>query len=240
MEDWKLEPAKDLGLPTPQRLRSAKRESGLIETIGHLLWWPIVRVYLRLYHRLDVTGRENLPIDPPFVLCANHSSHLDAMVLASVFGWRLRDKVFPIAAGDTFFEKSRSTVFAAVALNALPLWRKSAGRHALDEIRQRLIGECCVYILFPEGTRSRDGTMGPFKPGLGMMVVGTKVKVVPCHLSGAYEAMPPDASIPRPKKVRLAIGPAIEFPHLKNNREGWEHVAATVRSAVDDLAARHR
>ena len=68
------------------------------------------------------------------------------------------------------------------------MWRKRCGTHALDELRERLVGEPAIYILFPEGTRARDGKMGKFKPGLGRIVAASEVPVVPCHLAGAFQA----------------------------------------------------
>ena len=55
-----------------------------------------------------------------------------------------------------------------------------------------------MLILFPEGTRSRTGEMGPFKPGIGALVAGTAAPVVPCYLSGAFAAWPPTSRLPRP------------------------------------------
>ena len=83
MQDWKLEPARDLGMSLGERSRSLRRECGLIETAAHLGWWSLMRAYLRVGHRLTVHGREHLPSEPPFVLVANHTSHLDALVLAA-------------------------------------------------------------------------------------------------------------------------------------------------------------
>jgi len=57
MDEWKFKPARDLGLPFPDRLKSLRRESGLIGTLFHVLWWSFVRGYLRLYHRLKVEGK---------------------------------------------------------------------------------------------------------------------------------------------------------------------------------------
>ena len=82
MEPWKLQPARDLGLPAGQRLKSVRRESGLVEAGTQHLWWLLVRIYLRLVHRLTVVGGERLPASGSFVVVANHSSHLDALVLA--------------------------------------------------------------------------------------------------------------------------------------------------------------
>src|SRR4051794_5880668 len=106
MDTWKLEPARDLGLPMRERWRSLRRESGLVEAGFQAAWWALVHGYLSAGHRLRFLGRENLPAEPPFVLIANHVSHLDALVLTCSLNWRLRDRAFPIAAGDTFFDKT--------------------------------------------------------------------------------------------------------------------------------------
>jgi len=235
VEDWKLKPARDLGLPLGQRLRSVRRESGLIEGLAHRAWWVVLRSYLGLYHRLTISGIAHVPDRPPFVLVANHSSHLDAMVLAASMNRRLRDHVFPIAAGDTFFETPLLTAFAAYVLNALPLWRRNCGPHALAELRQRLVGEPCAFILFPEGTRSRDGCIAAFKPGLGMIVADTAVPVVPCYLAGAFESLPADRRWPHWHKITLSIGEPLVFESAKNDRAGWLEIARTTEAAVRRL-----
>ena len=232
MEQWKLEPAHDLGLPPGQRLRSVRRESGMVETLGHLVWWTLVRLYLRVFHRLTIDGAEHLPAEAPFVLVANHASHLDALVLASSLRWRLRERTFPIAAGDTFFDTPVTAAFAAFALNALPMSRRHAGAHALQHLRERLVEQKCVYVLFPEGTRTRDGSMHSFKAGVGMLLAGTSVPVIPCHLSGTFNALPPHHRFPRPAKIRLRIGCPLQCAATPNDRGGWNEVAGQLEEAV--------
>src|SRR5262245_35618852 len=102
MDAWNLQPAHDHGLPLTHAMRSLRRESGLIATGLHLAWWTLVRGYMIAWHRLTIVGSHQLPKQPPFILVANHASHLDALVLASPLNWRLRDRIFPIAAGDVF------------------------------------------------------------------------------------------------------------------------------------------
>lgn len=239
MDEWDLRPARDHGLTPGQRFRSFQRESGLIQTAFHQAWWRLVHGYLSVGHRLKVIGRERIPAEPPFILLANHSSHLDALVLAAPLPWRQRDHIFPIAAGDVFFETPALAAFAAGMLNALPMWRKKCGPHAMKELRQRLLEEPCAYILFPEGARSRDGKMLPFKPGLGMLVAGTPVPVVPCHLAGTFEALQPETSWPRwGQRITLRIGSPLVFSSVDNKREGWEEIARTTREAVEQLAER--
>ena len=236
MDEWKYDPAHDLGLPAAQRTKSLKRESGLIGLALRNTWWWGVRVYLAACQRVEVEGRENLPPAPPFMLVANHASHLDALVLASALPLKLRNRVFPIAAGDTFFEKTMISAFAAGMMNALPLSRKSAGRHALEELRRRLVAEPCGYILFPEGTRSRTGAMAPFRSGVGMLIAGVPVPVIPCHLSGTFDAMPPRRKIPRRAQIRLRIGKPLFFAQVANKREGWEEIAGRLEAEVRALA----
>ncbi len=236
MPDWKLEPARDLGMPPVDRARSLQRESGLISTGFHLAWWSMVRGYLGVWHRLTISGQEHIPAQPPFILIANHASHLDALVLAAPLPWRQRDHIFPIAAGDVFFQTPVISIFSAMMLNALPMWRKNCGPHAMKDLRRRLLDEPCSYILFPEGARSRDGKMLPFKPGLGMLVAETSVPVVPCHLDGCSAALHADQIVPRPRRIRLRIGAPLNFADVPNKRDGWVQIATTLEERVKALA----
>jgi 1-acyl-sn-glycerol-3-phosphate acyltransferase len=236
MDNWNLQPARDLGLTAGQRMRSLQRESGLMSSTMHWGWWTLVRGYLTVWHRLSISGQHHLPAAPPYVLAANHTSHLDALILAASLPWHCRASVFPIAAGDVFFETPLRSAFSAVVLNALPMWRKKCGPHALEELRQRLLDGSAIYVLFPEGARSRDGTLQRFKAGLGMLLAETNVPVVPCHLQGCFEALPANAHWPRPRRIRLTLGPSRHFADTRNDRAGWMHVAATLEEAIRALA----
>lgn len=236
MRDFDLQPAKDLGLPQAERARSVRREPGLVSLLSCHAWWGVARTYLRVYHRLSIEGREHLPAEPPFVLVANHTSHLDALMLAAALPARHRRCVFPISAGDVFFETRLATAFSSLCLNALPMWRKNAGRHAMGQLRDRFTAGDAGFILFPEGTRSPDGRMQPFLPGVGMLVAGSDVPVIPCHLSGAHEALPKGAGVPRPRTLRVRIGQPMNFADTRNRKAGWEAVASKLHDAVDELS----
>lgn len=240
MEPWELEPARDTGLTPAERFQSVRRESGLLESLTHHACFSLVRIYFAIAHRLTIVGREKLPAHGPFVLVANHCSHLDAMALGAALTPRHRERAFPIAAGDVFFQSTVTSTFSAIMLNALPMWRKNCGPHALAELRRKLQEERAVFIIFPEGGRSRTGSMMPFKHGLGMLVAETKVPVVPCALVGTFEALPPDRKIPRPGAIKLVIGDALEFASTSNDRTGWSQIAASAESSVRDLIAQSR
>ncbi len=230
-----LEPAKDLGLPLAERARSMKREVGLVDSLLHAIFWALVRAWLFVMHRLSVVGRARLPKSTPFVLIANHSSHVDVFALGAALPFRHRRRLFPVAAGDVFFETKATAALSAFVLNALPMWRKSVGRHALDELRARLASGSDALILFPEGTRSRTGEMAPFKPGIGMLVAATPVPVVPCRIVGAHAAWPPGAKRPRFARVRVVIGEPRAFADVANDRAGWEKIAGELEAAVRGL-----
>ena len=240
MEPWQLQPARDTGLTPAERFRSVRRESGLLESLTHHVCFSMLRSYFAIAHRLTIMGRDNLPKQGPFVLAANHCSHLDALALGAALRPRHRESAFPIAAGDVFFQTNVTSTFSAIMLNALPMWRKNCGPHALADLRRKLQEEKSIFIIFQEGGRSRDGSMKPFKHGLGMLVAETNVPVVPCGLVGAFDALPPDRKIPRPGAIKLVIGDALDFASTANDRSGWSQIAACVESCVRVLVAQSR
>jgi 1-acyl-sn-glycerol-3-phosphate acyltransferase len=240
MEPWNLQPAHDTGLTPSERFRSVQRESGLLESLAHHACFSLLRSYFAIAHRLAIVGREKLPAHGPFVLAANHCSHLDALALGAALTPRHRERAFPIAAGDVFFQTKMTSTFSAIILNALPMWRKNCGPHALADLRRKLQEEKAIFIIFPEGGRSRTGSMTPFKHGLGMLVAETNVPVVPCGLVGTFGALPPEGNFPRPVSIKLMIGDALEFAPMSNDRTGWSQIAKSLESRVRELVTQPR
>ena len=238
MKNWTLRPARDHGLLPEARLRSHGRERGLGSLALAAVWRALVRGYLRAVHRLVVDGREHLPA-PPFVMVANHGSHLDALTLAAALSPATARRAFALAAGDTFFASAPAAAFAAYAVNALPIWRGQTTAADLHGLRARLQEDALVFILFPEGTRTRDGAMGAFKPGVGALVAGSTVPVVPCWLEGAWAAWPPGQRLPRLGKLHLRIGPPLDFSDVAPDRAGGLVVAERCAEAVRALSALH-
>jgi 1-acyl-sn-glycerol-3-phosphate acyltransferase len=236
-QTWTFEPAADHDLPPIAAFRSVKREPGFLSFATNAVSGCCFRAFFKVYHRLRVEGRENLPRKTPFVVISNHASHLDALILAASLPLVSRVHTYPVAAGDVFFETIASSMLAATLINALPLWRKKVTTHALDELRERLARGQSGYILFPEGARSRDGNFLPFKAGLGMLVAGTNVPVIPCHIAGAFEALPAFSNFPRPRRIRVRVGAPITFESVPADREGWSIVAERTKDAVARLAA---
>ena len=169
-----------------------------------------MRAALRTYNRLDITGRENLPLDKSFVMICNHSSHLDAVCLLASLPLQRIHHAFPVAAADYFFSTPWRRVLSTIAVNGLPIDRHHAS-DALQAFRKLLRDSQTVLIIFPEGTRTCSGTLGRFRSGVGRLVAGTDIPVVPCYLSGAFEAWPKGRLVPRPGALRLRIGRSRTF-----------------------------
>lgn len=232
---FRYHPAGDLGLREGERLRSVRREPGLTSVILHHLTGATLAAYLRSYHRLEVRGRENLPTRPPFIVLSNHASHLDAVILAACLRGGARTSCYPLAAGDVFFESTTRTLFASMCMNALPVRRKGVTRHALDDFRARLIAGDAGFVMFPEGQRSRTGELLEFRAGIGRLLAGSNVPAVPCYIEGAFRAFPAGARVPRPAKIVVTVGRPLHFESTVNDREGWQRVAESLRSAVLSL-----
>lgn len=233
--EFRLRPARDHGLREGDRARSLARENGVVSIAVNGVWRRGVRLYLRLFHRLRVEGAENIP-PPPFVMVANHASHLDALTLVAALRGDAARRAVPLAAGDVFFARGTAAAFAAHVLNAVPVWRKRSRPKDVITLRERLVEDGLVFVLFPEGTRSRDGSIAPFQPGIGALVAGSAVPVLPCHLDGAHACWPPQRSWPRPGPLHLRIGAPIAVADLANDRAGWAEAASRTEAAVRALA----
>lgn len=235
-DPWNLRPARDHGLAPAQRWRSPAREPGLGSRLTTGAWRRLIATYLAAFHRMRVTGREHLPAEPPFVMIANHSSHLDALALAAALPPSLSARAFALAAGDTFFTTGVKSAFAAYAINALPVWRGKTSADDLETLRDRLIEDRSVLILFPEGTRTRTGDMAAFKSGIGALVAGAAAPVVPCYLHGAFAAWPPGRKLPKPARLELRIGEPLAFADYATDRPSQRLVAEECEAAVRALS----
>jgi 1-acyl-sn-glycerol-3-phosphate acyltransferase len=237
MNSWHYEPAADLDQSTIERLRRFPREPDMIVYGLRSAVALVLRGWLKFYHRLKISGCENLPGDGSFVMVANHASHLDTLSLLAAIPLRKLHRAFPAAAQDYFFVGVPRLAIAAVVVNALPFGRQKHIRHSLELCGQLLANPGNILIIFPEGTRTATGQIGEFKPGIGLLVAGTNIPVVPCHLHGAFQAWPRGKFWPRPHKLRLHIGTPRTYAALAPGKESSEQISDDLRRAVCDLAA---
>lgn len=236
MEEWGYQPTADFDKTPLEKLATFPRQPDMFVYGVRLVVHLLIRAWLRLYHRFRIVGRERLPLDRPFAMVANHVSHLDAVTLLSALPLMRIQHAYPAAAKDYFFTSMPKIAFSAVVMNAMPFDRKENPRESLALCRELLETPEHVLILFPEGTRSTNGELGTFKPGIGFLTAGSGIAVVPCHLDGGYRAWPKGAWIPRPRKLTLTVGAPMTFADLPADKEGAKEVAARLRDAVEALS----
>lgn len=232
---WQFDTSDDLALSPAARLRSARRETGILgAAVGHCLA-GVQRLYLSLFQNLHVEGLEHLPLKPPFVLVANHSSHLDTVILHSLLPSRVRSVTYPLGAADTFFRRTGKALGAIAMTNVLPLDRERPTAESLDALRQRLQRRQTAFVLYPEGTRSRDGTIAMFRMGVGRLVAGLDVPVVPCFIGGTRRVMPPGTWWPRRGDLCVRIGPGRVFVDAPDALDSHQQIAGLLQRDVERL-----
>ena len=168
---------------------------------------------LRRFLVVETVGLEHLPPTGPCVYASNHCSHLDWLVLREALNSRWPD-LFVMGAEDYFFRTRRQAWFMSACLQVLPLNRSQSVAKTLLRCREVLESGGSV-LLFPEGSRSLTGELQSFKTGIGILAMELEIPVVPIHVSGTYEAMPKGRRIPKPGRIKVQMGAAIDFSRYK-------------------------
>jgi 1-acyl-sn-glycerol-3-phosphate acyltransferase len=235
MENWDYEPAADLELSLRDRLKGFPREPHLWMYILRILAALLQRMWFKLYHRLEIHGADKLPIGQSFVMVANHQSHLDAPSLVAAIPLRWIHRAFPAAAADYFFKSAPRSAFSSIVINALPFERHTKGGKSLAVCRELLQTRGNILIIFPEGTRGENDDVSRFRSGIGRLVEGTGIPVVPCNLQGAAKAFPKGAYFSRPFKLILHIGEPHNYGSMSLGWDTVEHIGNDLRKAVANL-----
>lgn len=163
----------------------------------------IARMGMALLHRRRLIGVDGVPPTGGVLLVVNHQSMLDIPFVATSI-----DRRITFVARATLNENPLLR-FVIHACDGVTVKRGEADRAALEAMVERLAAGECVCI-FPEGTRSKDGTVAPFQRGALMVARRAKVPVVPIGLSGTGAAWPAGRALPRWGRLGLAVGPAID------------------------------
>jgi 1-acyl-sn-glycerol-3-phosphate acyltransferase len=239
MKKWRYDSAQDLDQTLVERLRRFPREPDMLIYGIRSLVALILRAWLRAYHRFEIIGQENLRTNRSFVIVANHCSHLDTLCLLAALPLGKLHRAFPAAAADYFFQSVPRIWVAAVVVNALPFSRQTHVRQSLSVCGELLANSGNVLIIFPEGTRSQTGETREFKSGVGALVAGRDVNVLPCYLDGAFHAWPKGRRLPRPKKVRLIVGPPRNYQTHGSEKSDICAIASELCDAVKRLRDRY-
>ena len=159
---------------------------------------------VRFETAVDVQGVEALEdLSGPVIFVANHTSHLDAPLVLTSLPVRFRDRIAVGAAADYFFDVWWRAAATALAFSAFPVDR--AGSQRSPGLGKRLLEEGWSLLVFPEGTRSRDGWMAELKPGAASLSLASGAPILPVAIRGAYQAMPRGRGWPAPGRKPVTV-----------------------------------
>jgi 1-acyl-sn-glycerol-3-phosphate acyltransferase len=173
----------------------------------------IARPIARVFTGADIVGREKLPLKGPAILVANHASHVDTVLLLTIYPSKALDRVRPAAAADYFLKGRLMSWFSRNILAIVPVARDRAGsgEDVLAPAREALAAGDIVLI-FPEGTRGDGEEMSRLKSGVARLAAAfPDAPVTPIWLQGAGRVLPKGAHVPVPLNCTVLVGDAIRW-----------------------------
>jgi long-chain acyl-CoA synthetase len=200
-----------------------------------------------LYHRIletEVLGGTHIPHGQPFLVAANHCSHLDMGLIKLAMGDE-GQRLCALAARDYFFDTPLKRAYFENFTRLIPMDRQGSLKASL-RLAGRALHDGKHLLIFPEGTRSTDGVMAEFKPTLGFLALTHGVGVLPTALFGTFEALPRGAILPRSRHLGVTFGPFISIEQLRaataGKSKGEAHRVATqiVEASIRSLLSGER
>jgi 1-acyl-sn-glycerol-3-phosphate acyltransferase len=191
----------------------------------------LARAAFRWYCHLEVTGRETLP-PMPFILCSNHASHMDAIALMAATGQPFT-RFGLLAASDYFFSNPIVHHGFSSLVQLIPIERRGGGSGLARTIalcREFLRPGARGLVMFPEGTRSISGEIGPFKRGVAMIASELGVPIVPAYIEGSASLMPKGRPFPFPGRVTVRLGTPVVTGPGGNSDELLARIEARVHA----------
>jgi long-chain acyl-CoA synthetase len=199
--DWReILASAQLDSPDLQPILKHKPVTALVTYLLLRLIYFTARVLLRL----EVEGRDVLPtLRRPFLICPNHQSYLDPIIICSTYPRRLLPHIFHVGASEYF--TNRFMKWVARTFNVAPV---DPDTHLLRAMRVSAGGLRAGKILnlYPEGQRSFDGRLHEFKNGAAVLATELDLPIVPVAIDGMYLVWPRNSWRIRPAKVRIAFG----------------------------------
>jgi long-chain acyl-CoA synthetase len=203
---------------------------------------PIIYALLRVIHfaarallRLEMSGSEILArIEPPYLICPNHQSYLDPIVISSAYPNRALKRAFYVGASGYFTRPPLS--WLAGLINVVPI---DADANLLGALRASAVGlrSGKILNLYPEGQRSFEGELQEFKNGAAILAAELNLPIVPVAIDGMYRVWPRRSARVRPAKVKVRFGEPIyaEAAPGVEREARYQEVTAKLKERIQQM-----
>ncbi|MCL6648185.1 MAG: 1-acyl-sn-glycerol-3-phosphate acyltransferase [Chloroflexi bacterium] len=191
---------------------------------------PLVRALARFWFGLELRGTENIPAAGPLIVTPNHQTYADPPLVTIP----IRRRVYYMAWNRLFDVPGLGWLIRR--LRAFPVSVEASDPRATREA-VRLLRAGHVLMIFPEGGRSRDGAVGPFKPGAFRLAASLRVPVLPVTILGGHECWTPGRALPRRGRMTIIYHPPVMPDPALPPREAARKLAEQVRAIVAGAAA---
>lgn len=196
----------------------------MLWTSAYYLLWPLFKIF----YRFKVEARQNISSQGPLILVSNHLSYLDPIVLGLV----CKRKIYFMAKEELF----KIPLFRLLikVLYAFPVKRGKFDRKALEKVL-KFLSQGKIVGLFPEGTRHREGKLGPFNPGVAMLALKSGVPIIPVVISGTDKVYPQGSILPRFPRIAVKVGSPIVIKEENFSKEKVLELTQKIRDTLVTL-----
>lgn len=212
---------------------AAKPKRLTVRNVVQMVFFALaIKPFMALFIGLRVRGREHLNAAAPFLLIANHSSHLDTLSLLSLFPLNRLRRIRPVAAADYFERNVFVSRMTRTLFNILPIARKNitAENNPLRLMREAIEAGDSLLI-FPEGTRGSGSELGEFRSGVAHLIEKVpSLPVVPAYLVNMGRSLPKGEFIPVPFFCEIRLG----APRILTGTR--REITGALEAAVRELA----
>jgi len=222
-------------LPAEGKLKKIRLQAGILDKLFTLIFKCLFLFIFGVFWRLKIKGREFFPKEGPYLICPNHASYLDGLVVFAGVPFSRASNTFFLGYSE-IFELSLIR-WAIKAGRLIPLDPAAHLTEALQYVSLALRHKKIVCI-FPEGRRSIDENIQEFKKGTGILIKELGIPVIPAYIKGSHQAWPRTNRLPRPAALKIIFGRPVSLKELSQRQaqdaglDDYEVIAKNLRQEV--------
>jgi long-chain acyl-CoA synthetase len=220
-----------------KRIASVQLTRRPLSDLGMYAVCRLARIAARLLLRFRVTGIEQIPREYPFIICANHASYLDLLLIAGALPFSVAGRLFVI--GRKKYFRTPLQRWLGRLIHGLPVDASSDAGSAL-RLASKALKQGLILCVFPEGHRSIDGSLLPFHEGPSILAIECGVPIMPVGIIGTHSVWGRASRRFRLSPVQLRFGTPVHWDRHQNGKASYGELTLYLQSVIGDLIRLHR